>query len=156
MDFGIVSYALASSSEMALAEEVGIMALNKAANAVEYTGAARQLGMINITTRRIPESEIYLQKALHVFDLFPRDTLNEDNVNFTHAFTHLDWAGYWSAVDCKQTLSHLAEANKFLEKLSAGVPPPFAMARDQMSAFCSAPAMNWPAVPNFGSVPQTP
>ena len=103
IDLAFAGYAVANVGEMALGEELEMKALEKAKNATEYIGAARALGAMKLATQRIPEAEKYRQMALHGFDLFPKDAINEHRVNEAHAWTQLYWAT--NSTDCARSLA---------------------------------------------------
>jgi hypothetical protein len=131
VDYGYVSYVLSTVREMGLAEELGLIALERATNAVEYLGATRQLATLKMTLRQTAEAEIYFKKALTVFDLYPKDVINDINVHNMHAWTYLNWAA--SSVDCKMLLDHFAEANKEIDMLGTSAPLDTINYRDQFA-----------------------
>ncbi|HEX9471173.1 MAG TPA: hypothetical protein VF957_16695 [Bradyrhizobium sp.] len=137
MDFGIVAYALGTAGELLLGQELGLVALNRATNATDYLGATRALGTFKMTTRQTAEAEVYFKKALNVFDIYPNDVINEQNVQTTHAWTQLDWAS--SSPDCTTAMPHIAEANKYLDSLGKAAQPGMLQWRDQFVSFCVGP-----------------
>lgn len=136
IDFGIIAYALSSVGDMGLAEEMNLKAMETAANATEYLGPVRQLGVLKMQTGKTAEAEVYWKKALNVFDTYPKGAINEQYVHYTHAWTLLSWAE--SSGDCKAVFDHVAAANKEIEALGASVPGDILQMRARSSARCAA------------------
>jgi hypothetical protein len=135
VDLGVVGYTVADAGEMALGEELAVKALKRAKNATEYVGTARTLGIMKLATTHVAEAEKYRQMALHVFDVFPQDAINENHVNDVHAWTELYWAN--GSGDCVTALTHVTNANKYIETLDLHVSPELVVLRDKLTGKCS-------------------
>src|SRR5262249_33304789 len=144
-DLNIVGYALTNIGDLARAEEMELMALERSTNSSDYLGATRQLGVIKMSTNQLAEAEVYWKRALAVFDKYPKETWNETNVHYTHAWTYLSWVG--SSPQCQMALKQLAEADKEMGML-ANVPQDLIQFRASIQ--CSTTASPVPAT-SFGA-----
>lgn len=149
VDFGLVSHALGNIGESALADELGAKSLEMATNATEYVGAARNIGRSRLKHRQVAEAEVYLKKALQVYDIYPKDAINEGYVAATYAATQLYWAG--DSIDCSMALGHVTEANKYLETFGPNAPADLTSWRDGIVSYCSKPQAEQPRMPAAAS-----
>ena len=113
LDLTIVAHALQTTGDAALSEEMNLMAIERATTAIEYLGPTRQLAQLKMQARETAVAEIYWEKALNVFDVYPAP--NQQYVHHQHAQTHLYWA--YTSLDCKTLLDRLAAADKELGAL---------------------------------------
>ena len=135
LDYSLVSYALFNTREVILAEELAQRALEKASNATEYMGATRQMASIKASRGQTTEADIYFQKALKVFDRYPQEAINEQNVAYTHTWTQLTWASV--SPNCNAAMIHVVEANKHLEALGPSGALDLTLWRDQFVKYCA-------------------
>ena len=149
VDFGLVSSSLGAIGESALADEMALKSLASATNATEYVGAARQIGRLRLAHRQVAEADVYYKKALQVFDIYPKDAINEVYVASTHAATQLYWAG--DSIDCSMALGHVTEANKYLETSGLNLPAYLTSWRDGIVSNCSKHQEAQPRLPAAAS-----
>jgi hypothetical protein len=151
LDLTNVAYALQTTGDEALSEEMNLMAIERATTAIEYLGPTRQLAQLKMQARETAVAKIYWEKALNVFDLYP--TPNQQYVHFQHAQTHLYWAN--SSLDCKTLLDRLAAADKELGALGTAVSSPLLQWRSDFAKkadACSTPTAAGAATPETSIV----
>jgi hypothetical protein len=136
-DLLYVGMAISEAGELALGEELVKKSLGRATNASQYVGAARQLSVMKLAAQELAEAESYRQAALHVYDIFPKDAINQNQVNYAHAYTNLYVASHSSRSNCTIALTYLTEADAYVKALGAYVQPGLIGYRNNVIQTCS-------------------
>ncbi len=91
-------------------------ALNKAGNSVEYVGAARGLAKASYADGRKEDFRKAIASALQVFDKFPQEAQNPDDVRRTHFQTYIGALDMLGADDCPHARDYFADAEAQTQK----------------------------------------
>jgi len=93
-------------------------ALAKAGNSVEYVGAARGLAKASYEDGRKDDFRKAIESALHVYDKFPLEAQNADDVRRTHFQTYMGALDTLGPGDCALARDYLAGAEAQAHKAS--------------------------------------
>jgi hypothetical protein len=151
-DFIETAYFLHNVGEIDLADELagrGIDAAAKAANFADHLASIRQLGRSKLQAGRVAESEVYMQEALQIFQIYPKAAQNEYFVNSTHAYTLLRFAEV-NPLDCRKVLEYTDIAANYISK-SGNSMQNYNAERDQVRSRC----ISQPEAPQLSNPPDS-
>jgi hypothetical protein len=130
LELASAAQALLASDESLLAEDLLNDAVTRAENSVSYAASLRSLSALQFQNGQRGEANASFNRALAVFDQFPKEANNQDYVNITQAYTYLFWSSTVKMADCGLAKETLTKVDQYLARLPPDLPQADVMRRE--------------------------